>query len=77
MTADCVHGDDPAVCPPCQDEASPRPVAAASRWRDRRTFTAAFHGRCAACDEPIESGEAIRAAEWWVGTDYVHEGCAT
>lgn len=52
VVTECRHGDDPTVCPPCKTP--PHRV-------DGATLVARYHGRCAVCDEQIESGDRIAA----------------
>lgn len=64
MTAECVHGDDPTICPPCQGP--PRRAPRVRAWSG--SFAAAFPGVCDTCDDPIDPGDLIRRVGFTDGT---------
>lgn len=50
MNEECPHGDDPALCPPCQRVPAPSPVL---------SIPARFASTCPACERPIAAGDTI------------------
>ena len=65
---DCPHGDDPAICPPCQGAALPRTVTT-REWS--AAFPARYEGDCRGCGFVINVGDPIRASDG----EYRHADC--
>lgn len=67
--ADCPHGDDPLLCPPCQG-----PPGGTLRFvtPDSRPFSAQYDGECAGCGFDIRRGETVM----YRGGRLNHSGCA-
>lgn len=73
---ECVHGDDPAICPPCQNARLPRPPDPEPATVSG-VFTAAFPGRCDACDDWIDPGDEIRRVQFTDGVIAYRHACPT
>lgn len=62
---ECLHGGDPATCPPCN-----QPTGRANRWYRGH---ARFPSDCPTCGLPIRVGDAI--ARHVDGDLWCHDGC--
>lgn len=73
MTAECDHGDDPAICPPCQGAALELPPTPPP-WGP--TFRASGVGTCSGCTFAIEPRDLIVGRGIGDRHEYRHVGCA-
>lgn len=67
--ADCPHGDDPTLCPPCQRPPKGKRVRGGGIGP---RFTARYRTDCPGCPVEIEPGDDVRV---WDRTTW-HARCA-
>lgn len=76
---DCVHGDDPQLCPPCVATTHPWAPEVGADHQAYGTWTATMRARlegdCPECREPIRTGDYIRKRDD-AKARWMHEACA-